>query len=304
MFWKRFLNILIILVGASIVACLAYPLIQNAVDALQMTYPAARVFRRVWMISVIIALIVFRKFLAMRRPGSVGFSFCRGNIKNLLIGLGSVFIFLSALSLLYLMIGAWEIPETLNAPKLRKRFFEGLLRGALVSGLEEYIFRGLIFYSLLRAWGWKKAAVVTSLIFASLHFIEGRGNENLVNPDSWLAGFKICGMLLSNMAHKFTLFPDAAALFIVGMALCHGAYRSGSLWYGVGLHGGWVWYFSFRSTIFQATGDVSELWIGGSRLFDGIIPMVGMLLIFPATNWMIKKGVLYFSSKQRGNQLE
>ncbi|MBN2329913.1 MAG: CPBP family intramembrane metalloprotease [Candidatus Omnitrophica bacterium] len=299
MFLKRLSSVLLMLLITTIAACLLYPWVQQAVAAwTDWDYPPARVFRRIWMLAVFAGLLIGRKPLGLLSPARAGFSFNKTALPNLGVGLAAVFLFLFGLSCFYLLIGAWNIPETLPIEKLRKRFFEGLLRGILVSGLEEYIFRGLIFFSLCRSWPWKRSAVITSLIFASLHFLEGRGHEAIANPTAWSAGFQICGMLVSNMAHEFTFFPDAVGLFIVGMALCHAAHRTGSLWYGAALHGGWVWYFSFRSSLLFNAQTVDALWIGGSRLFNGVIPMLGMLLIFPATQWMAHKGILRETPRQ------
>ncbi|MGC9326698.1 MAG: CPBP family intramembrane glutamic endopeptidase, partial [Candidatus Hinthialibacter sp.] len=268
-------------------ACLFYPWVQHAVNAwTDWDYPPARVFRRVWMITVITGLIIARKPLGLISPARAGFCFNKNALHNLGVGLAAVSLFLFGLSCFYLLLGAWIIPETLLIEKLRKRFFEGLLRGVVVSGLEEYIFRGLIFFSLCRFWSWKRSAVFTSLIFASLHFLEGRGHEAIANPTAWNAGFQLCGMLISNMMREFTFFPDAVGLFIVGMALCHAAHRTGSLWYGAALHGGWVWFFSFRSSLLFDAQALDAFWFGGPRLFNGVIPMLAMLLIFPATEWM------------------
>lgn len=303
MFWKRFFSIFSMLIIATLAACALYPFVNQAISHwTDWTYPPARIFRRIWMITVILGLLSASRFIGIRRPSQSGFSLSKTGFIHLGIGLCGVFLFLEILTLLYLWLGAWQVVDPIYSSKVQKRFVEGIFRGIVVSGLEEYIFRGLIFFSLCRTWSWKRAAIVCSLIFASLHFLEGRGNEILSNPSAWTAGFQICGMLLSNMANHFTLFPDAAGLFLVGMALCHGAWRTGSLWYGAALHGGWIWFFTVRGTLFEPSGSMSELWIGGNRIFNGIIPMLGMLLIFPATEWLIHHGILRSSSSPKSDE--
>ncbi len=264
MLWKRFLNALIVIAASTLAACLLYPMVYPVIHQwMDLSYPPARVFRRVWMLTVLAGLILSRKRLGIRHPGQVGFSLNHHWLPNLSIGLAAVFTFLLGLSVLYITIGAWRFPETVFNEKLLRKFMQGLIRGTLVSGLEEYVFRGLIFLSFCRYWGWIRSAVAASAIFSSLHFLEGRGTEILSNPASWDAGFRICGLLLSNMVNHFNLFPDAIGLFVAGMALCHAAWRTGSLCYGAGLHGGWVWFFTFSGVLFPATGTIGAFWIGG-----------------------------------------
>lgn len=300
MFWKRFFNVLLVLFLSTLTACLLYPLIQRVSAAwIGLDYPPSRVFRRIWMLSVVAGLIVAgKKWLGMRSPGSVGFSLTKNSLPNLGIGLLAVFVFWLFLSGLYATIGAWLPSDPLTAAKWPKKVIQGFIQGTLVGGLEEYVFRGMIFLSLCRSWGWARSAVFTSLIFSSLHFLEGRGAEAIANASSWHAGFRICGLLFANMAHSFNLFPDAVGLFIVGMALCHAAWRTGALWYGAGLHGGWIWFSAFRSSLFSPSGSWSDLWIGGVRLFDGVFPIFGILLIFPITEWLVRKQILSQPSTQ------
>lgn len=300
MFLKRLFNVLFVLFAATLAACLIYPWIQYAVSSwTDWDYPPSRVFRRIWMLTVVAGLIAAgKKWLGMRSPGSVGFSFTQYSLPNLGGGLLAVFSFWALLSSLYWAMGAWESVDPETAQKLSKKALQGFIQGTLVGGLEEYVFRGLIFLSLCRSWSWQRSAVVTSLIFSSLHFLDGRGSEFIANPSSWYAGFQICGLLFSNMARGFTLFPDAFGLFIVGMALCHAAWRTGSLWYGAGLHGGWIWFSTVRNSLFSPTGSWSDVWIGGNRLFDGVFPILGMLLIFPITEWLIRKRFLNHSPLQ------
>ncbi len=287
------LKVIAFLAGATILACLLYPLAWRAMTTgTNWDYGPDRVFRRVWMLVIVTGLIVCRKPLGLRHPARVGFSFSREGLRNLGVGIAVVFVFLTGLSLLYAGLNAWDWVAEFSLRKLGERALKGVIRGALVSGIEEYVFRGLIFLSLCRAGDWKKAAAATSLLFASLHFLEGKGAVMPAQPEAWMAGFWLCGQSLRNMAVHFTPFPDAAGLFVVGMALCHGVWMTGSLWYGAGLHGGWICFFTVKGSFFTPTGQLAEIWTGGGRIFNGVIPILGMLLIFPVTNYLVRRGIL------------
>jgi len=285
--------VIVFLAAATVLACLVHPLTWRAMTIwTDWDYSPDRVFRRVWMAVIILGLIVCRRPLGLRHPARVGFSVSRDGWRNLVVGIAVSLLFLAGLSLLYVGLNAWDFAAGFDYRKFWQRALRGIIRGGLVSGIEEYVFRGLIFLSICRAWDWKKAAVVTSLLFSSLHFLEGKGAVLPVQSESWMAGFWLCGHSLSNMAGHFIPFPDATGLFVVGMALCHGVWRTGSLWYGAGLHGGWIWYFTVKASFFTPTAQVAEFWTGGGRIFNGVIPILGMLLIFPVTNYLVTRGIV------------
>ncbi len=288
-FMKTTFRVIVLLFVCALIACALYPLIEylwrdvlNILDD-----PAARIFRRVWQITILVGLIVDRKGLGLRNPLKVGFEPSWNRFKEFILGMGVAWVYLGLLTVTYIWFEFWAIRNTIDPNYVAKKYWQGFYQGMLVALLEEYIFRGLIFFSLAARWGWIRAAVLCSLIFSSLHFLEGRGMETL-DPQSWWAGFLICGKLLTNMAKEFTLFPDAVGLFLVGMILCYAAQKTGNLWYAVGLHGGWVFYSKFIWSLVVNKEILSEYFIGGGRLFNGVIPMITMLLIFPVT-WGLSK---------------
>jgi membrane protease YdiL (CAAX protease family) len=288
---KTIWRVVLILIGFSVLACLLYPLVYTLlVQGFSWDYESDRIFRRVWMFSCLAGLLIFHRPLGMQKPVQAGFGMHGGSLKNLLIGFLLSCLFLAALTALYVWMG--DNIYYVQEDKIWKRFRLGVIQGLLVGFIEEYIFRGLIFYSFLKRWNWLPAAILTSLIFASLHFLEGHGDVEAVDPSAWNAGFVICGMMLRNMFHEFILFPDALGLFSVGMILCDAAYRTGSLWYGTGLHAGWVFFTKFRTPFVYFAPDADQWLIGGGRMFNGVIPIVAIFIIFPLTHWLVRSGWL------------
>ncbi|RJP33213.1 MAG: CPBP family intramembrane metalloprotease [Candidatus Omnitrophota bacterium] len=285
------IRVLILLVAASVTACILFPVVWSVVTNVDwLDYPPARVFRRVWMISVLVGLILFRKQIELQHPASVGFGLSKAGFYHLSAGLAVVVFFLLTLASFYGALDAWKLD--VQSHRLPKMIWLGFLRGAIVAGIEEYVFRGLLFVSLAKRWGWVRSAIMTSMIFSTLHFLEGYGIKEIENPAAWTAGFVLCGRMLSNMAAEFTLFPNAFGLFVVGFILCYGVVRTGSLWYSAGLHGGWIWGATVIHYIWDTTGVYDRFFIGGVRLFDGVFPIVGMLVIFPITHLILRWKVL------------
>lgn len=279
-------RILFLLFASTMLACLLFPLVFSLIQHWQWHYGPDRVFRRIWMISVVLSLIGAGRWIGFQHPAKVGYVLHPGWFRNILLGASIAWGLLAILALAYLAAGAWAPQHDYT---IIKALLVCLLRGVLVAGLEEYVFRGLIFFSLRAHYGWRKAAIGCSLIFASLHFLESHSSSAIADPNVWWLGFYLCGHMTYNMLTGFTLFPDAVSLFVVGMILCFAVQKSGTLWYGAGLHGGWVWAAAALGEWFSRTHTVDAFYIGANRMFDGVIPFVGMFIIFPITHWLIQK---------------
>lgn len=93
------------------------------------------------------------------------------------------------------------------------------------------------------------------------------------------------------MVSRIQIFPSATGLFLVGLIMCFATIRTGNLWYAAGMHGGWICFFVICKTVVDYT-STNPMLTGGGRLFDGVIPIVGMLVIFPVTYWLIQKNIL------------
>lgn len=294
--WTRSVTfrLLVVLLLSTIVAAVLFPWIWRSMAAMGLEmaeYPAPRVFRRVWMVAVLAGLILSRNHIGLQHPARVGLEFTKDTGNNAWWGVVTVWGFLFSLTILYVLAGAWMPRPDYRFAELFHQFYQGLLRGCLVALLEEYVFRGLIFRSLCRRFSWLSAAALASLIFSLLHFLDTRSFYWDIHPGSWGAGFVLCAAMVHHMIHRITLFPDALGLWLVGMILCYAVKRTGTLWYGIGLHGGWVWFVTFRGAFCYAVEGI-ETWYGGPRLFNGIYPMVGMLVIFPITHFLIQWGWL------------
>lgn len=118
-------------------------------------------------------------------------------------------------------------------------FLLPLVIGLFVGGVEELLFRGFLFQTLLPYGPWT-AAVASSLVFAALHLI-------------WQ---------LDKFAEAARELPG---LWAMGMVLVLARILSGgNLYLAWGLHAGWVWGMTLIDThgIVRSTGAVRE-WVSG-----------------------------------------
>jgi hypothetical protein len=141
-----------------------------------------------------------------------------------------------------------------------------MLWGAMflvVGLLEEFTLRGYLQYALASGIGFWPAAVILSALFLSGHV--GNSGEN--------------GMGLADV-------------FIIGMFLCLTLWRTGNLWFAVGLHATWDWGLTYLYSVpnsgTTAVGHLFNIrtqgpdWLtGGSAGPEGsIINLIFDLLLF------------------------
>jgi uncharacterized protein len=143
----------------------------------------------------------------------LGLSFNPGSLLFILLGLGasifSLVIVFSLESLGNLVTWHWQ-----NLGELPTLWLPILSLSLLISLVEEVIFRGYIFITLLTDNSFWIAAIASSVIFAGLHLIWER---------------------------RLTL-PQLPGLWLMGMVLVIARiFTNDTLYLAVGLHGGWIW---------------------------------------------------------------
>lgn len=109
-----------------------------------------------------------------------------------------------------------------------------------VSCLEELLFRGLLLGLLQRSLPARWALGWSSVIFAVLHFVAPVRHGPTGAADlPWYAGFAVlCDWHLD--VRDWQVFTSLLTLLLVGFCLGLSRLRSRSLYFAIGLHGGWV----------------------------------------------------------------
>ncbi len=141
----------------------------------------------------------------------------------------------------------------------------------IVGLLEEFSLRGYLLHSLASGIGFWPAAVLTSLLFLAGHI--GNSGEN------WLG---------------------LTDVFVIGMFLCFTLWRTGDLWFAVGLHAVWDWGLTYLYSVpnsgTTAVGHLLNVrvqgptWLsGGSAGPEGSVINLVMDLVYFAVFAMIYK---------------
>lgn len=228
---------LITLVGAAATTPFVFQLIQGL--SWSGGVPFSRVFDRVAMLWVIIALICLRQnfeagrlFILMRRILKV-----RSELVNLIAGLAVSLVV--GLSSLFLLAQANVLTlEKVDLADLGLKILRTLPAALLIGLLEESFFRVVFFDGVLRRFKVVSAALITSLVFAVVHFIAPK-KQFAVDSFSFLSGFDYLITVMTAMLDVNYLGP-ALGLMLASLLLCYAIRTFESLYLIVGIHAGWV----------------------------------------------------------------
>lgn len=211
--------------------------------------------------AVLMAKIEKRRFcdygLALTQAS--GKLFCAGLLWGILA--------LSALMLLMRLVGVFSYGNpALHGSRIVKF---ALFWGAfffLVGIFEEFTFRGYTQFTLSQAAGFWPAAGVWSLMFGALHLIGNVG-------ETWLGS--LCAAL-------------------IGLFFCFTLWRTGTLWFAVGMHASWDWGESYLYSVPDSgatvPGHLLKSSFHGSRwLTGGSVGPEGSVLVFVviAVAWVL-----------------
>lgn len=166
---------------------------------------------------------------------SLGLSLQPNTLLSILLGL--LFSLLSLIvifvveSIFNLISWQWS-----HSKQLLALFVPILALSLLISIIEESIFRGYIFSTLLTDYhGWI-AAAISSLIFSLLHLVWDRKETWLQIPGLWLMGMILVGARIIN---------------------------NGSLGLAIGLHAGWIWGLTCIDSAQLLTYRQKNSWLTG-----------------------------------------
>jgi uncharacterized protein len=142
----------------------------------------------------------------------------------------------------------------------------GLQAAVVVSVIEEFVFRGVIFGLLRRGEKWMAALVLSSALFAIVHFLHSP--ETGVALVEWNSGFAALGSMIVPADAQSTRLPQFVNLWLCGAILAWAYQRTGNLWFSIGLHGGWIFWLKFANSVTRTVPDAVTWW-GTRKVIDG-----------------------------------
>lgn len=244
-------------------------------------FPFHRVLSRCVQVTGLVLLWPALRWIGLRRLSDLGLQ--RNPLAGadvaagLLLGVGLVVL----LALGYLASGIFVLKPDPEWAKLGRI----AATAVAVSGIEEFVFRGVILGICLWSLRPRAAIAVSALLFAVLHFIKPARAKLAPGDIQWWTGWSELLSFPEAWPEPGILLSGVVSLLVAGWILGRSMVVTRSLWLPIGLHAGWV--FSQQSSqvfLRPATGDAGDLlpWVG-PNLVSGAVPTgllpLGVLLL-------------------------
>jgi uncharacterized protein len=149
---------------------------------------------------------------------------------------------------------------------------------AVVSVLEELLFRGVIFGTLRQVYHWTIALLASSALYSIVHFFRKPALPQ--NDVQWNSGLQLLPEMLQGFIDP-GIVPGIFVLLLAGCILALSYQRRGALYYSIGLHAGWIFWLKSYGLLTRGQRGATETFWGTSKMIDGwfaVIVLAAMLL--------------------------
>ena len=156
----------------------------------------------------------------------------------------------------------------------------------LIGVIEEILFRGYILNALRKSLGPVAAVLLSSALFAVVHFIKPAEPETV----NWTSGFLLVGNLFAKADDTF--WPEVCTLFCMGTVLATLSYWTRSVYLAIGLHAGWVWIMMLFRLFTENQGKLVWLYGPGEWISKGWVGPIMALAVWAVVfatrrKWML-----------------
>jgi membrane protease YdiL (CAAX protease family) len=264
--FTRFIVLLVLALLAG--AVLAYPV--WLLVELFASEPIHRVMHRAAMLAALVGMIWLTRHMQLANRGALGYGQPRRQFtRQLLLGW-----LIGAAIMVPLMVMLYQLDIRILKPKfgdisaLALTALAGAASGLTVAFIEETFFRGVLYSAVERESGTTAAIVLPSLLYAALHFLNGR----LRIPDSevdWSSGFAVLVKVFERFSEPVAIVDSFLALLGVGVLLAVVRSRTRSVAASMGMHAAWVCIIAFVRKTSRVNPDAHAHWLVGS--YDGVI---------------------------------
>ena len=268
----------LVLVAGIVAAIILAPLAAVAVTHARWRFPFPRIFDRTVMATLLIAMLFAARDLKLISLMAKGFVHLpRRSIRYAIRGFIVAMIAIAILLGLAIAFGG-RIADIGAAFPLIPKY---LLAAIAIAFIEEAFFRAFLFGGMHTDFGNRIALIVSAVIYAVAHLVRSPARF-------YVTGYEPAAGLIT-LAHSIDQFKDPAiaiptliGLFLLGIVLGEAYILTGSVYFSIGLHCGFVLGSKLWPKIILNRAAI-PWWIAGS----GAVPLIG-----GAAAWMIAIAIL------------
>lgn len=231
----------VVFIGGPLLAPWVYWLAQHSADAWPWLaeQPFRRYVNRCMLVLALAGMYPLIRAFGARSVGELGLVKPREHWGKLLGGFLLGFTSLAVIVVVCVLARVRVWGYDLDGRGFVKILGEAAFTGVFVSVVEELLFRGAIFGAFRKVMPWTLAALISSSIYAILHFMKRVDDMAAAH---WYSGLVVLGHMFSGFANWHEVIPGFFNLALAGMLLALAYQKSGNLYFSIGLHGGWIFW--------------------------------------------------------------
>jgi membrane protease YdiL (CAAX protease family) len=262
-FTARFALVLIIGIVAAIVVA---PIAAVAVARLGWRYPFPRIFDRTVMVTLLIAMLYSARDLKLISLMIKGFVHLPGrSIRYAIRGFVVALCVIAILFALAFKFGGARFADYDFVALILKY----LLAAIVIAFIEEAFFRAFLLGGMRREFGDRTGLVASSAIYALAHLVRSPARFYVTGYHP-AAGLVTLAHSLDQFADPFVAICTLGGLFMLGLVLGQAYILTGSVYFSIGLHCGFVLGAKLWPKVILNRAAI-PWWIAGV----GAIPMIG-----------------------------
>jgi len=242
--------------------------------------PFNRFVDRSLLIFALAGLWPLLRVLGITSWREVGLVQSHGQWKKLAGGLLLGFLSLALVAGMAIICGGRVFVRTETAHEIVAVIFGAIATAAVVALIEEILFRGGVFGGLKKFFHWPLALVISSTIYALVHFLRRADFSGTI---TWHSGLALLPRMLGGFVDIHALVPDFFNLTLVGVLLGLAYQRTGNLYFSIGLHAGWIFWLKTYGAFTAAPPGAAAWFWGTGKIIDGWLTMIvlaGVLVLF------------------------
>jgi membrane protease YdiL (CAAX protease family) len=259
------LRFAIALVAGLAAAVVLSPFAAAAVAAMGFHFPFPRIFDRTVMVTLLGALLIWSRSMGFAALMREGFAAPRANLPRVLIGLA---ISLGAIAILFGLAYASGAGAAVSISALVARALKFALPAIAIGIIEEGFFRAFLLGGMRRDFGPRIAVVASSALYSIVHLVRSPARYYLAGLHPG-AGLHNLVASAAQLGHPIVAAPTLVGLFLLGMVLGEAFIDTGTVWFSIGLHAGFVLGAKTWPLIARGGAPISR-WVAG----PGPVPLI------------------------------
>jgi CAAX protease family protein len=224
------------IIAGLIAAVIVSPFAAWAIAHAGLRFPFPRIFDRTVMVTVALAILYEARALRLAALLGAGFAAPASNLARAARGFIVALAVIAALLTVAALFGATRAGHFAHALALLPKY---LLSAIVIAIIEEAFFRALLFGGMTSDFGRTAALIASSVIYALAHLVRSPAHFYVTGLDL-TAGLRTLAGSTAQLSHPATALPTLAGLFLLGVVLAAAFIETGTVYFSMGLHAGFV----------------------------------------------------------------